>query len=447
MGSTYKSGPIRPKQSVFLAIPANERIKSGFAYSLAMTTAELTQKGIPFQVAIMEDNCHVDDGRNALVKDFLYETQCTDLLFIDSDLRWLPEMILRILSHDSDNIVSGAYPFKSYPIRFPVGKLLHNEDEKETKAGLLSVSYAPTGFMRIPRTVFEKLKDTQTKRGSKTPTHRFFERRYTVNTYDGGDVTFCRKWIAEGGLVLVDSKLRLDHIGEWRWSGCFLDHLSKTTNMENHTINSKDPVPEYKPDGEVRVSIDTAVQALYDGEESIEDFKSIADKWGNKPWAATAEFGEMAWKMAANLKPGSVIMECGSGFTSIILAIAAKKMGLKHIILENNSVWKSTLGLWFEHLELDSEITVTKYNRVTRWYDYTPDCNIDLLVCDGPDRSMGADRTFPLKQKWTDGAAALFNDTKSISNKNGEWVPMTLGGRLACAGRVKIKELKEMATV
>ena len=436
MGTTYKSPRIiRPEQSIFLAIPANERIKSGFAYSLAMTASELTRRGIPFQIAIMEDNCHVDDGRNSLVKDFLYETQCTDLIFIDSDLRWGAEMITRLMSHDSDNIIAGAYPFKSYPVHFPVGKLLHDEDEKDTKKGLLSVSYAPTGFMRIPRTVFEKLIPQQTKRGSKNPTHRFFERRYTVNTYDGGDVTFCRKWIAAGGIVLVDAKLKLEHIGEWRWAGCFLDHIGKSANMELHTLKSKDPVPEYKPDEGPKASVMDAITAMEDGQEALEDFQIIADKWGNKPWAATAEYGEMAYNMAMNLPPGSTILECGSGFTSVVLAVAAKKKKLKHIILEDNEVWRATLRQWLEQLELHSEIVETTYSPEKRWYDYTPE-SVDLLICDGPNRSMGADRTYPLRQEWCNGAGALLDDTKSVSDTVGQWIPMELGERKACAGRV-----------
>jgi len=434
MGSTYKSSQVtRPGQSVFLATPAKERIKPGYAYSLAMTVSALTQKGIPFQMAIMEDNCHVDDGRNSLVKNFLFETQCTDLVFIDADLRWDPEMFLRLISHDSDQVVAGAYPFKSYPIRFPVGKLLDGI-EGETKEGLLSVSYAPTGFMRIPRTAFEILMPSQTKRGSKIPTYRFFERRYTVNTYDGGDVTFCRKWIAAGGRVLVDSKLKLEHVGEWRWAGCFLDHISKSSNMNLHTLDSKDPVPEYKPSTDSGSVVD-AVSALEDGEESIEDFKIIANKWGNKPWAATAEYGEMAYKMAMNLPKGSTILECGSGFTSVILSIAARQKDLRHIILENNPMWKATLRQWFDHLELKSKIVDTNYSKERRWYDYNPG-KVDLLICDGPDRSMGADRAYPITQPWCAGAAALLDDTKSVNKDFGEWIPLKLGGRCACVGRV-----------
>lgn len=436
MGATYKSLKVtRPGQSLFLATAAYEHVKPGYCYSLAMTTAELARRGIPFVLAIMDGNCHVDDGRNALVRDFLYDTQCTDLLFLDADLRWDPKMILNIISHDSDDVIAGAYPFKSSPQRFPVGKILPGDDD-EIKKGLLSVSYAPTGFMRIPRSVFDKLTPFQTKRGSVKPTHRFFERRYTVNTYDGGDVTFCRKWIGQGGRVLIDSKLVLEHIGERRWSGCFIDYLAKDSNKELHTLKSKDPVPAYKPDEKQNITVSEAMQALEDGQESLEDFTAIADKWGNKPWASTPEYGEVAYKMAMKLPKGATIIECGSGFTSVVLAIAAKNKGLKHIVLEQNAVWRKMLAKWYEALGLNSEIVETEYDSAKRWYKYEPK-KADLIVIDGPSRGTGADRLYPLKQPWSNGVAVIIDDIKSVNGVGGDWVPMTLGGRLACAGRVR----------
>ena len=108
---------------------------------------------------------------------------------------------------------------------------------------------------------------------------------------------------------------------------------------------------------------------------------------------------------------------------------------MKHIILEDNEVWRATLRQWLEQLELHSEIVETTYSPEKRWYDYTPE-SVDLLICDGPNRSMGADRTYPLRQEWCNGAGALLDDTKSVSDTVGQWIPMELGERKACAGRV-----------
>jgi len=453
MGITYKSPRLtRPGQSVCIATPAYDSIKPGYAFSLALTTAELTAKGIPFELLIMHGNCHVDDGRNSLVTDFLHDTQCTDLVFIDSDLKWDAKTFLQLIKHDTVDIVAGAYPLKSFPKKFPIGKILNAHPD-----GLLEVSYAPTGFMRIPRTVFEKLIPSQTKRGKEKPTYRFFERRYTERTYDGGDVTFCRKWIAAGGKVIVDPRLVLDHIGEYRWSGCFLDYLAKDENRELHTVNSKDPVPEYKPDQpqEKQVVIPKAspvgkppsiydpaffvlVEALATDPE-IKHFQALADLWGNKPWAATAEYCEMAYKMVANLKPGQVVLECGSGLSTIVIAIAARRFGVLHTVLEHTDEWQDRVLKWFGSINLTAQFPKVNYDRETQWYDFSG-AKPDLIIIDGPPRYLGADRLYPLKQEWIGSSGVLIDDASSkileqLKSISGQWVPMVLGGRPCAAGR------------
>jgi hypothetical protein len=446
MGCTYKSPQVtRPGQSIFLATPAKERIKPGYAFALAMTVSELTRRGVPFQLSIMEDNCHVDDGRNELCRIFLYETQCTDLVFIDADIRWQPNMLMQLISHDSYNIVAGAYPFKSYPIKFPVGKLLQNEGEENAKKGLLSVSYAPTGFMRIPRSVFDKLTPHQTKRGRKNPTHRFFERRYTASTYDGGDVAFCRKWISENGLVLIDSKLKLEHIGEWRWTGCFLDYLASDEKKELHTTKSKDPVPKHEPDKDVKVSLADVIQSLEDDSSSSEDFIALADAWGNKPWAATSSYTELVWNIVMDLPDNSTVLECGSGMTTLVLGIAAKHKNLNIITLEHDQTWYERTKKWLDIYDIKVNLIKTEIDDKTKWYkigEGDPGWTIDLLVLDGPPRWLGADRLHPLKQPWAKGSRAIIDDVNNnVMNKlnqiDGKWEPFNLDGRGGCVGRMK----------
>jgi len=449
MAITYKSQPIvRPGQSIFLATPAKERIKPGYAYSLAMTTAELARQGIPFQLAIMEDNCHVDDGRNALAKDFYYDTQCSDLVFLDADLRWTPEMLMQLISHEVEDIIGGAYPVKNYPIRFPVGKLLQNEGDKLTRKGVLSMSYIPTGFMRIPRTAFEKMAPTQTSRGRIKPQLRFFERRYTTNTYDGGDVTFCRKWIAAGGKVLCDSKIRLEHIGEWRWNGCFLEHLNNPTNKEKHTLKAEEPIPIYEPKEEETTNLDDCVQALHDDQAAHSDFVFMADQWGNKPWAATDDFCEAGWNIAMSLPEGSKILECGAGLSSIVFGIAAKLKKFSHVVLEHEDGWVkpgSMLDAWCSKFDISPLITIAPIDKETKWYGYEPKEPPDLIIIDGPPRWMGVDRLFPLRQPSMKGKLALLDDVddevvKELKAIGGMIEVFEVGGRHAAVFKIGIND-------
>lgn len=466
MGTTYKTPrSIRPGQSIFIATPAYDSIKPGCMWSLSVTTAELTRKGIPFELSIMHGNCHVDDGRNELVRQFLFESQCSDLVFIDSDVQWNAQMFLRLIKHDED-VVAGAYPLKCFPIKFPVGRILHIKEEPEEKRGLLEVSFAPTGFMRIRRSVFEKLAPKQSKRGKLTPTYRFFERRYTETTYDGGDVTFCRKWIAEGGKVIVDPTLTLEHIGEYRWKGCFLDYLGNPESRALHEGESKDPVPDYKPDHpQTKPQAQpvkgspvgdppregsptwTAVEALKGGVPVLEHFRILADAWGNKPWAATPEYLGMAYNMACNIRKGGQILECGSGISTTVLAIAAQRAGAILTVLDHSDDWQGKAQGWLKAVGVLDGVVFPSPNikREIGWYDYAPETPPDLIIVDGPPHYMGTDRLYPLKQPWIGTAGVLLDDASSnalerLKSIKGHWIPFQFGSRPGCVGRAGIDE-------
>lgn len=396
-------------QSIFIATSAYESVKAGYALSLAKTVAELERRHIPYGINLIFGACHVDDARNDLVRDFLDNTSCSDLVFIDADMMWEPEMFLRLIQHNVEGIIAGAYPFKSNRGDFPVGKILGGIESGHGRKALLSVSYAPTGFMRIPRVVFEKL--TAPGAGKLNPSRRFFERRYTDKTYDGGDVTFCRKWIAAGGEVLVDPTLTLTHIGENRWTGNFQSYLSKPANAVLHTMDSKDPVPDYKPDS---LPLGDAVAAILAGKTEPDDFKALADAYGNKPWALSAEGLHTIWRMATNLKAGQTILECGSGISTVVLAIAAAKVGARLVAFEENGPWAEKVCAILTEHELDADVQVRRIK--DGWYDTQglDGISADLLIVDGPTRaSNGGQRIgppFKIPGLASSAAAVFFDD-------------------------------------
>jgi hypothetical protein len=88
-----------------------------------------------------------------ITRNFL-ESDCTDLLFIDSDLVFSIDHVKRILSHDEE-VVGGMYFKKSQGAPEPCLNTIRNPIVKSN--GLNQVAYIGTGFMRIKRIVFEKI--------------------------------------------------------------------------------------------------------------------------------------------------------------------------------------------------------------------------------------------------------------------------------------------------
>jgi len=429
MGTTYYTPPApRRGQSVFLATPAYEATKPGYSYSLALTTAELVRRGINFELGIMEGNCHVDDGRNNLVRQFL-NGNCTDMLFIDSDLRWAADNVLKILAHNED-LICGAYPFKSNAGGYPIGRILNARPD-----GMLEVSYAPTGFMRIRREVFTKLYPSQSRHGTENPTSVYFERRFNGKTRDGGDVTFCRKWIAAGGKVMVDPRLGFEHIGETRWSGKFIDYLAKEENRAKHYDVGVDASAGQPPIAADIVSsnVPDILKAIRNGDPSLDAFKRLADAYGNKPWAATYEYLEMAYRMAMNLPLDAKILECGSGISTVVLAATGRPL----TVVEENPEWAEATQKLLTECELDARILCAPVDG--DWYaakDALKDYQADLLVIDGPRRRKdinhpepreGLNRNWPISSEArlagvvTRDVAMIVDDMKSMTGM-GEWI-------------------------
>lgn len=414
---------------VFIATPTFQAPVTAYTWSLARTTAELTRRGIPFQLGIPDDVKNVDDGRNALVREFL-NGSCTDLLFIDADMRWEPEAVTRILAWDED-VVAGAYRFKSESGDYPVGRIFHADE----RTGLLAVSYAPTGFMRIRRRVFDKLAPKQRQSGG---TKFFFARQFSENSYDGGDVSFCRKWIGEGGKVKVDPGLFFEHVGTKRWGGKFSDYLKDEENLRKHTSAEADYHISARSE-----DMKAAVEVLRVGRPDEETFRTIADCYGNKPWALSAEGLHTVWRMAINLHAGQTILECGSGVSTLVLAMAARKVGARLVVFEQLGEWaeKTNAVLGTHGLEAAIEVRQIKDS----WYDTArlEPLGADLVIIDGPVRSLGGDRLrpFAIPGLLSPTAAVFIDDadevtTARLNEISGGWTSVEDGPKPMVVGRL-----------
>ena len=85
------------KGATFITTPCGD-ISPEWAFALAQSCIELTKQGIPIELEIYSENCHVDDGRNRCVRDFL-DSECSQLIFIDPDVRWEPKDLKKLIEH------------------------------------------------------------------------------------------------------------------------------------------------------------------------------------------------------------------------------------------------------------------------------------------------------------------------------------------------------------
>ncbi|HMO74568.1 MAG TPA: hypothetical protein PKD99_02300 [Sphingopyxis sp.] len=228
--------PIR----LLIATHTHGYVTPAFAQSLATATAFLTLHGVAAQAMFFEDSL-VDRGRDRAAAVVMENDDITHLLFIDADIEFRPQDVIRLLAADKD-IVVGAYRKKNdrdeYAIAWlpDAGERLHQCEA----SGCIRIARAGTGFMLIARRVFERLAaampeigyDDTSVRGEVRPMHAFFEHVRRGRKRFSEDYEFCQRWLDIEGEIWMDPGLTLGHWGPHPWRGSILDHLVEATAPE-----------------------------------------------------------------------------------------------------------------------------------------------------------------------------------------------------------------------
>lgn len=353
-------------QHAFIAIPAYEGPSSILMHSLWAAQIALNAANIRATLEIAEGNCHVDDARNSLVRDFL-ESDCTDLVFIDADLGFDSVDLVKLLSHDRD-VVAGVYPKKQVEDEFTVrpipGELWTDED------GLIEVLGVSTGFLRIKRHVLEQLEaDAPKFWGSKEdprerrPIPIIFERTYAANSRFSGDYTFCEKWRKLGGSIWADPFMAFEHQGLHSWCGSVADHW-KTSS------------------GVYAKQFDDNIERLKQGDSSV--IHDLRRGYANE-FSAEEDLLHACYEVAKEAQ--GPILETGTGLSTLIMACANPNVEIH--CLEHDPVFASHTQHFVDGFGLDNVTIHFGHLRdygEWKWYDkdLIPELDYAMVLCDGP---------------------------------------------------------------
>jgi hypothetical protein len=234
---------LREKCSVFFATPCyGGLVTDQFFLSIFKASQELVRHGITFRLTTLRNESLVTRARNILSAMFL-ESGATHLFFIDADIEFEPDSVIRMLAMDKD-IIAGAYPKKALPVQYAMNFKYTDPVKKQIRVenGAVEVWDASTGFFCIKREVFEKMMlaypDLHYKNDSNIDPklqkfcYAFFDTMIDKdengdNRYLSEDYTFCRLWQRLGGEIWMDPNTRLNHVGSYTFEG----DLSKIISM------------------------------------------------------------------------------------------------------------------------------------------------------------------------------------------------------------------------
>ncbi len=271
-------GLLRQKH-IFLATPCyGGQIGEPYFRSMMKFAILCNKYGIQYTISTLANESLITRGRNTLTSFFMENSAATHLFFIDADIEFNPEDILRMVAYDKP-IVVGAYPKKAvnwgsiieaarrdpdetadtieghssnYVVNF---EFMKDKDGNRTPQvqivdNLVKLKDAGTGFMCIKKEVVQQMfeKYPETKYANDINVDMKFEpfmyalfdciidpesRRYLSEDY-----TFCRRWQDIGGDVWLDPRTALNHVGHYTFRG----NIRKLFTGEN-----KKPAPAQAP--------------------------------------------------------------------------------------------------------------------------------------------------------------------------------------------------------
>lgn len=126
-------------------------------------------------------------------------------------------------------------------------------------------------------------------------------------------------------------------------------------------------------------------------DEQLEQLRRI---WGNLDWTADVAFLRAVCGVA--ISADGPILECGSGLTTLLIAIYAGKRGIPTLSLEQDPEWQCKVSKTLRRLNLPGKVEfcpLKEYGDFD-WYTLPPDIRtgIGLVICDGPPGSTRGNR-------------------------------------------------------
>lgn len=216
-------------RKLFIALPAYDfKVSLKLAISLARFAQAAPQHGIEVQIGSICGCSVVSRARNLLMQDML-ESNCTDLLFIDADINFEPEDVLRLLAWTSDpkkGIVAGVPRTRKTQKTYIA--TLDQDDEGITMngMGLVRAKRVATAFMMVRREVFEQLVEAHPEWkyddiNTDRTLYAVFDFKVTEEGYMGEDFLFCDRAREIGFEVWIDPTIKLGHMGVQEYEGDF----------------------------------------------------------------------------------------------------------------------------------------------------------------------------------------------------------------------------------
>tara|TARA_B110000971_G_C19928146_1_gene462624 strand:+ start:367 stop:1101 length:735 start_codon:yes stop_codon:yes gene_type:complete len=233
-----------PPIKLFISTPCyNATMTLQYTTSLLKLIQTMHGNNISYVVDFLGNESLIPRARNRSLEKFLI-SDCTHMLFIDSDIAFEPEAVLDILKYDKD-IVGCLCPRKDISINRLLWSLQNETKSIENpESRILEFVYNPyktsdnktivdgdytrvnhigTGFMLVKRSIITKLCEIHTEliiTNGELPGNQYalFDCMIKDKSYLSEDYSFCQRVNDAGGEIWANTKHNLKHIGYYSFS-------------------------------------------------------------------------------------------------------------------------------------------------------------------------------------------------------------------------------------
>jgi hypothetical protein len=219
-------------------------------YAASLLRLQMLVRGyrnLKLKVQFKDGDALITRARASLISQFLDDPGATHLLFIDADIGFDPEQVLRLIQSGAD-MAAAVYPVKQIdwgkvkttieaerpnPAAAALRYVLEvdNPNAVTEKGGFVKVRYAGTGFLMIQRRALERMcahyPQLKFRRDHSLDAATASDNRFALfecmiaqdGTYLSEDFAFCKRWTDMGGEIWADLNSKLTHVGPMPFYG------------------------------------------------------------------------------------------------------------------------------------------------------------------------------------------------------------------------------------
>ena len=184
----------------------------------------LVRNDIPHGLLTLANSSLISQGRSRIANFFVNNTDYEWLFFLDSDIGFDPESVLKLMSLQK-SIACAAYPMKTIPIRYN-----YTVAQPEQRQGsLVKIDSMGMGFVLIHRSVFADISkkygaelkyipevnssNVEPSREEILNSYHYFLEMKQNQHYLAEDISFFHRARTVGHTAWLDTSINLSHVG------------------------------------------------------------------------------------------------------------------------------------------------------------------------------------------------------------------------------------------